>query len=332
MVVPGRVENLNVIFDLKGLGISQVPVHALSEVYSVMSHHYIGRVFRFYVANMPFALRALSSVAMAILTDRQRQKLTLLDNVSKLKQDFAPHQLEKDLGGSRPIFTEYFPFPLQAGPFAPEAKGGPDSAAVPNVHRALTAAGARGSLWDPRRSAEENVALGYSQEAADIFRRCGLEVPAEAELSEAEQRRPSVSSEKIASRFGTPRHTRSGEIRIDNVDDEEATDIPETEKRPSSEASTEASTACDASVGSAEAEDNAETTAPSPRELRARAARLLRGTVRRESALHDALSAVRPQGQHPKEVDIFEEDAGVSQLCQATGFFGIPSCWLQPAR
>jgi len=78
MVVPGRVENLNVIFDLKGLGISQVPVHALSEVYGVMSHHYIGRVFRFYVANMPYTLRALSGVAMAMMTDRQRQKLTIL--------------------------------------------------------------------------------------------------------------------------------------------------------------------------------------------------------------------------------------------------------------
>merc|ERR1719145_541570 len=108
------------------------------------------------------------------MTDRQRQKLTILDNVSKLKQEFAPHQLEKDLGGALSPFTEFFPFPSQAGPFGPDAAR-PDSTAVPYVHRVLTAAGARGALWDPRRSAEENTALRYAADAADLLRRCGLE-------------------------------------------------------------------------------------------------------------------------------------------------------------
>jgi len=232
MVVPGKVENLNVVVDLKGLGISQVPVTALGEVYSVMSHHYIGRVFKFYVANMPYTLRALSPVATAMMSDRQKQKLNFLDNFSKLTQEFAPHQLEKDLGGSQPIFTEFFPFPLQAGPFGPDATGGPDGTAVPYVHKVLTAAGARGVLWDPTRSAEDNVALKYTADAAGILTQCGLEVPAELLQDEATAIRKR-SSEKIAVRDVTPRPTKGQAVS----DDEEA-EIPEPEK-PGSQASTE---------------------------------------------------------------------------------------------
>jgi len=229
MVVPGKVENLNVIFDLKGLGISQVPVHALSEVYGIMSNHYIGRVFRFYVANVPYTLRALSSVAMAMMTERQKQKLTFLDNFSKLKQEFAPHQLERDLGGALPPFTEFFPFPTQAGPFGPDAEG-PDSTAVPYVHKVLTAAGARGALWDPRRSAEENAAFGYAADAADILRRCGLGAQADS-LREGDEPAKAASASKIANRDATPCVRRG-------ADDEDL--LSPQVGRPDSQASTEA--------------------------------------------------------------------------------------------
>eukprot|EP00442_Polarella_glacialis_P011851 CAMPEP_0115150674 /NCGR_PEP_ID=MMETSP0227-20121206/65175_1 /TAXON_ID=89957 /ORGANISM="Polarella glacialis, Strain CCMP 1383" /LENGTH=267 /DNA_ID=CAMNT_0002561075 /DNA_START=52 /DNA_END=852 /DNA_ORIENTATION=- len=56
MLVPGRIENNCLIVDLKGLGISGIPMSALHHIYSIMSHHYIGRVFRFYVINMSSTL------------------------------------------------------------------------------------------------------------------------------------------------------------------------------------------------------------------------------------------------------------------------------------
>lgn len=40
----------------------------------------------------------VSGQVKGILTDRQKQKLQLLDNLDDLKKDFAYHQLEEDLG------------------------------------------------------------------------------------------------------------------------------------------------------------------------------------------------------------------------------------------
>jgi len=192
MTVPGRVENLSVIVDLKGLGISQVPIGGLSEVYKVLGHHYMGRVVRFYCVNVPTALNIIAGMAKNLLTDRQRQKLQILDDVSKLRQEFAPHQLEVDLGGSRPPITEFFPFPLLAGPFQVNCDQGPDPNAVRNAHQALTAAGARGRLWDSSRTREQNCGLELGPRAPAIFEQCGLppppapQLPAHGQEAEAE--------------------------------------------------------------------------------------------------------------------------------------------------
>jgi len=180
MLVPGRVESLTVVVDLQGLGLSQVPISALGEVYKVMSHHYIGRVHRFYVCNLPTSLSMISGMAKSLLTDRQRQKLVVLGDVKELLRDFAPGQLEADLGGCRPKFAAFFPYPLTDGPFAsgePALPASSRSRSVPDVHRLLSRAGSRGRLWDPRRSRRDNLKLEYCPRAADVLERCGLPGP-----------------------------------------------------------------------------------------------------------------------------------------------------------
>jgi len=177
MIVPGSIENNCLIIDLKGLTISQVPLGALTEVYKVMSHHYIGRVFKFYICNLSMGLSTMAGMAKALLTDRQKQKLVFLDNVKELRKEFALHQLEEDLGGSRPVITEFFPFPMPAGPFDRGYDKGPDANAIPGGHTVLTRAGARGHLWDTRLSRGENMRLEYSPEAPEFFRRCNLPIP-----------------------------------------------------------------------------------------------------------------------------------------------------------
>merc|ERR1719197_1679044 len=107
MVVPGRVENLSLIVDLKGLGISQVPLSALGDIYKVMSNHYQGRVFSFYIINMTWLLEAIAGLAKNLLTDRQKQKLRFVDKLSELTQDIAPWQLERDLGGKRDVIKTF---------------------------------------------------------------------------------------------------------------------------------------------------------------------------------------------------------------------------------
>jgi len=177
MVVPGRVENLSVIADLGSLGISQVPLTALGEVYKVLGHHYIGRVFKFYVVHVSMTLSTIAGMAKSWLTDRQKQKLNILDDINELHKEFALTQLETDLGGSRPKLDKFFPFPLRPGPYTPGYNGDILANAVPNVHEAITHGGACGRLWDPKLSLEENTRLEYTPKAAAILERCGLPVP-----------------------------------------------------------------------------------------------------------------------------------------------------------
>jgi hypothetical protein len=177
MFVPGKVENIVVLVDLKNLGIADVPIKSLKAIYSVLSHHYIVRVFRFYIVNMSYMLSSLVSVVKPILTDRQRQKLCFLKNVNECREWIALHQLEEDLGGSRPVVTKFFPFPLLPGPFTSGCSDGPRTDAVQNCHRALTAEGFRGHLWDSSKSEAENTQYEYTEFAEDIFKACGLPIP-----------------------------------------------------------------------------------------------------------------------------------------------------------
>jgi len=179
MLIPGRVENLNVIFDFKGVSIGFSDIARLKEVYSVMSHHYLGRVFKFYICNLSSGLKTLTGMATALLTDRQKQKLCFLDNVSELRQDFALHQLEEDLGGSRPVETKFYPFPLLSGPFAAGFDGGSDGKSVVNGHVLLTKIGFRGRLWDEAKTREDNLALEFADGAFEHFKKFDLPIPPE---------------------------------------------------------------------------------------------------------------------------------------------------------
>ena len=115
MVVPGRVENICVIIDLQDISYRHLAVPALMELKEVFTQQNAGRVFCFYVCNMPFLVRALVSVVEAAMTERARQKIRFLTDVAQLREDFAVNQLEEDLGGSRKIGETFFPFPLPPG-------------------------------------------------------------------------------------------------------------------------------------------------------------------------------------------------------------------------
>merc|ERR1719379_272313 len=123
MTCPGRVESINVLLDLKNVAFSSVNRQALGEVNKVLSNHYRMRVFRIYIVNAPSMLKTLAGAVTRILTERQQQKIQVVGMTSELRQVFALQQLEEDLGGARPEIKEFFPFPLQAGPFHAGAEG-----------------------------------------------------------------------------------------------------------------------------------------------------------------------------------------------------------------
>lgn len=179
MVVPGRIENLNVIVDLAGMGISQIPISAVSEVYKVMSHHYIGRVYKFYVCNVSRLMSTMAGLVISLLTDRQKQKMNVLDDNAEMLKEFAAHQLEQDLGGTRPKLVQFFPFPMSPGPYGAGYRGEPDTSTVADVHNIMGMGGSLGRLWNPKETDENNSKLDYGPKAADILQRCNLPVPPE---------------------------------------------------------------------------------------------------------------------------------------------------------
>merc|ERR1712125_272411 len=109
MLLPGKIENNNGICDLKGISLMQLPIGAINDIYKVLSHHYIGRVYKFYVVNLSWSISVAMAPVKKMLTDRQRAKICILDSVNDLRKSFALHQLESDLGGTRPVITEFLP-------------------------------------------------------------------------------------------------------------------------------------------------------------------------------------------------------------------------------
>ncbi|CAJ1428381.1 unnamed protein product, partial [Effrenium voratum] len=188
MAVPGKIESINVVIDLKDLAMSQIPIGVLREVHRSMGMYYVGRIFRFYICNMPRFLGTLVPLAKKVLTERQRQKLVFVCRPEDITRDIAEAQLEEDLGGSRPQEKDFFPFPLLPGPFETSEPRSQRKEPVPGVHKLLTPEGFKGRLWNWRAKPEENRRLDFSEYAADIFRKCGLPVPAEVVVRKPSER------------------------------------------------------------------------------------------------------------------------------------------------
>merc|ERR1719226_351083 len=92
------------------------------------------------------------------MTERQRQKVVFVKNVSELRRHFALHQLESDLGGTREVATKFLPFPLLAGPFDAGHAGGPSPCAARREHELRTPEVAQGCL--------RSLALGSGADAS----------------------------------------------------------------------------------------------------------------------------------------------------------------------
>lgn len=167
---PGKVETCSIIFDLKDLGASHLQhQNVLQDLCKVLSAHYIYRVHSFSVCNMPSSMCTVTKwMANRFLTERQQEKIKLIKRPEELHQEFALHQLEEDLGGTRPMITQFFPFPLQAGPFTAGCSTGPHLE-VP-MHLASTTSALQEHVGNARLSKQGSTNAQHS-ELTIIFRR-----------------------------------------------------------------------------------------------------------------------------------------------------------------
>jgi len=180
MFYPGRVENVVLVVDFAGVGISQIPLTLMREIHKVLTYQYPCRLAKVYICNLSGAVKLCFGTAKKILSCRQQQRLIEVE-VSKMSEVIAASQLEEDLGGVRPVLTTFFPFQLPAGPFevatSRATEAGPVPPRVQNLHSAFTPQGLQGKLWDPRQSDEYNVHVETTAEAASLFERCGVPLP-----------------------------------------------------------------------------------------------------------------------------------------------------------
>eukprot|EP00913_Durusdinium_trenchii_P022452 g21089.t1 len=169
---------------------------------------------------MSSGLSTIAGWVKGILTDRQKQKLQLLDHLDDLKKDFAHHQLEEDLGGTRPMITTFFPFPLQGPPFEKGSTESERPSCFEGSHRVLSSMGARGKIWDPSKSKEENTCLEYSPEAYDWFVKNNLAVPPECHRQHEAAKKAEEERQAEAKRLAaeSPSGIANSDLKVENAE------------------------------------------------------------------------------------------------------------------
>ena len=74
MFIPGQVESWVVIYDLGGMGITEMPMNAIKEVTAKMSLNYGGRLHRMFTVNAPgtiwFGWKAISAFLDQVTVDK----------------------------------------------------------------------------------------------------------------------------------------------------------------------------------------------------------------------------------------------------------------------
>jgi hypothetical protein len=142
MMMPGAIENLSVLVDLDHFKMGWNSAKLMKHIYAVLSSHYIGRVYKFYVVNAPYFMNMLMSMVRPLLTDRQQQKICMLSHGSMhpLHDVFAGSQLEKRYGGDRENISRFYPVEMNPGPFQPPLSLGrvsPNYSAIHDAHKVL---------------------------------------------------------------------------------------------------------------------------------------------------------------------------------------------------
>lgn len=111
--VAGRVENWNVIIDLAGKGITDLPIQVLKSVLSLVNTRYRMRLYRMFIVNCPKFINVVSNALVAAIPGSSVRKIRFIDeSYSDEITSLVPlEQLEESYGGKCPNLTEnFYPF------------------------------------------------------------------------------------------------------------------------------------------------------------------------------------------------------------------------------
>ncbi len=78
VLIPGQVESWNLIYDLGGMGLSEIPTTLLKNVLSKISLNYGGRLFKLWIVNAPSSVSMSWKIVSAFLDDITVNKVKIV--------------------------------------------------------------------------------------------------------------------------------------------------------------------------------------------------------------------------------------------------------------
>lgn len=114
MFIPGQVECWNIIYDLGGMGLTDLPINALKSALQAISANYGGRLYKLWMLNAPSSIYFSWKVVKNFLDPVTVDKIHIIkkntdDHLWKL---YHKDQIEQKYGGTQPNRTNFYPFKI----------------------------------------------------------------------------------------------------------------------------------------------------------------------------------------------------------------------------
>ena len=113
-MIPGKIESWTCIFDLKDVGVTEIPKERIQGLVRSMNKNYRGRLFRFFATDVTFVVRQLWKLAHRFVDDFTNKKLLIFgeDYQESMQELISKDSLEARYGGNLPDKKDNF-FPPQ---------------------------------------------------------------------------------------------------------------------------------------------------------------------------------------------------------------------------
>ena len=109
-MVPGSIESWTAIFDLKDVGVTEIPKDRIQPLITNMTKNYRGRLFRFFAVDVTWVVRQLWKLAHQFVDEFTKKKLSIYGDgyFNDMRELIDPDNLEQRYGGNLPNIAEGF--------------------------------------------------------------------------------------------------------------------------------------------------------------------------------------------------------------------------------
>lgn len=109
-MVPGKIENWTAIFDMRDVGVTELPSKHIRELINSMSVNYCGRMFKFFATDCNWLVRSMMWTVHQFVDEFTKRKLlTFSDNYREAMHEIVSvDNLEEKYGGKLPTKTDNF--------------------------------------------------------------------------------------------------------------------------------------------------------------------------------------------------------------------------------